>query len=131
MGNWKNFTGLKVDALDVAIAELMQEYGEVIFKAADDGIAAAAKELAALEKAASPKQSGTFSKKWRVNADKYKLIRFVGNSHTVFGKDKTPISLANIFEYSATKGKPFIKQTFNANVNKLAKIIMGKIEKEA
>lgn len=130
MGRWKSFTGLKVDQLDDAIREIMEEYGDIIFKASDEGIDAAAKELARLEKTATPKDSGEAARGWRVQAPRYKLVRFVGNSKTVQGADGE-IALMNILEYSTTRSKPFIKKTFEANIDALARIVMGRIEQDA
>lgn len=131
MAKWKNYSGLKVDRLDDAISKIMEEYGDIIFEATNEGINDAAKELAKLEKAATPKgATGDFANGWRVQAPRYKLVRFIGNDKTVPSKNGA-IALANIFEYSTTRGNPFIKRTFEANATVLAKIIMNRVKKDA
>lgn len=131
MGKWKNFSGLKADTLSDAIASVMKEYGDIIFKAADDGVDEAAKALAQAERLATPRDTGNMAKGWKVEAKKYKMVRFVGNNTTVTSKAHEDISLANIIEYSTTRGKPFIKRTYESNVDRIARIIMGRIQKDA
>lgn len=132
VGRWRNYTSVPTDSLEMAIAEILEEYGDVIYEATEEGLTKAAYEMSAALKEATPKgETKLFSKKWKVEGiGKYKLKRFIGNEHTVKGK-AAPISLANIFEYSTTRGKPFVKETFEKNASKIARIIVDEIKKEA
>lgn len=81
-----------------------------------------------LEKA-SPSRTGEFKKNWK-RTDKYKGVRYVGNS-TVASKNKEyggDIPLSNILEFSKN-GKPFIRATFEQNKDKIIDIIVDEMEK--
>ena len=62
------------------------------------------------------------------NLDKYKGVRYIGNtavgSKNEYGYE---IPLANLIEFSS-KGKPFIRQTFEENKEQIINIIKGEIE---
>lgn len=116
----RNASSIPVTGLESAIAEILRDYGDVVFEASDDGTEAAAKVLVKNLAAASPHRSGKFAKGWKTTGKKYKAMRFVGNTVTVPGKGGKEVSLTNIFEYSTTRGKPFVKQTFEESVGEMA-----------
>jgi HK97 gp10 family phage protein len=119
---------IDINKLDSAISDILKEYGDVVFTATDEALAAGEKVLIKNLKAASPKDKGDYKKAWRGTGKKYKLRRFVGNTTTVISKGKaTP--LTNILEYSTTKGKPFVKKTYESNVNEIARAIVNEIKK--
>ncbi len=132
-GRWGSYTSVPVDSLEMAIAEALEEYGDVIYQATEDGLTKGAYAMSDALKQATPRgKTKLLSKKWKVEGvDKYKLKRYIGNTKTVKGKDGEPISLVNIFEYSTLHGKPFVKETFDKNANKVAAIIVAEIKKEA
>ena len=122
---------IDIDNLEVAISEIMEEYGEVVFKATEKGIKAGEKVLINNLKAKSPKDSGGYKKAWKGKRKKYKLKRYVGNTKTVKGK-KGEIPLSNILEYSSnSKHKGLIKKTYNESVNDIARAIIDELKKEA
>ena len=59
---------------------------------------------------------------------KYKGVRYIGNS-AVGGKNNYgyEIPLSNLIEFSS-KGKPFIRRTFDENKEEIIRIIKGEIE---
>jgi len=130
VGRHGSFTSTKVGGLQSAIEDILREYGDVIYQATEEGLAAAEKTLVNNLKAATPKKTGNFSRSWKGTGKKYKMMRFVGNTTTVDGKEG-PIALANIFEYSTTRGKPFIAETFYSSVNEMAAAVVAEIKKEA
>ena len=139
VGRWANFSSVKVDGLQEAIAETLREYGDVVFQATEEGATAGAYALKDELQAATPTIKNppkgysrkNFGKHWKVIGEgKYKLMRFVGNSTVVSGKGGEPISLANIFEYSTTHGHPFIKDTFENSIDKVAAAVVAEIKKE-
>lgn len=136
MGRWTNFSGIDigVNDLESAISEILEEYGDIIYQATEEGLDAATKVLIENLKSATPKRTGKFRKGWK-RKKKYKLRRFVGNTTTVEMKRKgggiEEISLANIFEYSTTRGNPFIKRTFENSINEMAQAVVNEIKKEA
>lgn len=75
----------------------------------------------------SPVDTGEFKRSW-LRTDKYKGVRYIGNS-AVGGKNKYNynIPLSNLIEFSS-KGKPFIRRTFEENKENLIKIIKGELE---
>lgn len=128
---WKNYSGLTIGANDLedAIANILGEYGDIVFQATEKGLTAGEKVLIKNLKSNSPKLSGKFQKGWKGKGKKYKLRRFVGNSTTVQGASGE-ISLANILEYGTTKGQPFIKRTYEQSINEVAQAIVDEIKKE-
>ena len=64
----------------------------------------------------------------KARTDKYKGVRYIGSSavgsKNQYGYD---IPLTNLLEFSS-KGKPFIRRTFEENKDKLIEIIKGEIE---
>lgn len=129
MGRWSHFSGVKVSHFQEAIEEALSEYGDIVYEAMEDGLSAAEKVLIKRLKSATPKKTGKFRKGWKGTGRKYKLLRFVGNSTTVEG-ESGDIALANIFEYSTTRGNPFIKTTFLKSVDEMVDAAVAEIKKE-
>lgn len=136
MGRWTHFSGISigVENLEGAVAEMLKEYGDVVYVATEEGLDAATKVLVKNLKAATPKRTGKFAKGWKSRGKKYKLRRYVGNTTTVEGKGKggrrEEIALANIFEYSTTRGRPFIKRTYENSIDEMARAVVAEIKKE-
>ena len=128
MGRWSNFSSVKVGGFQDAVEDILREYGDVVYQATEEGLAAAEKVLVTELKAATPQKTGRFRKGWRGTGKKYKLMRFVGNSTTVKGRGGE-IALSNIFEYSTLRGKPFIKKTYENSVDKMAAACVAEIKK--
>jgi hypothetical protein len=123
---------IDVNNLDVAIAELLEEYGDVVYQATEEGLTAAEKVLIRNLKAASPKgKTKDYHKSWKSKGKKYKMRRYVGNTKTVQGKSGE-IPLSNILEYSSKsphQGK--IKRTYEESINEMAAAVVAEIKKEA
>lgn len=141
IGRWENFSSPRTnpDGLQEAIYELLREYGDVVYHATEEGVTAGAYALKDELQAATPTiknppkgySKKKFAKRWKVIGEgKYKLQRYVGNSTVVSGKDGEKISLANIFEYSTTRGHPFVKDTFENSIDKVAAAVVAEIKKE-
>lgn len=130
MGKWSDFTSVELtpDKFDRAIAEILKEFGDVVYKATEEGLDAAEDILIKNLKAATPKRTGKFAKAWKGKGRKYTLRRYVGNSTVVKGKSGD-IALANIFEYSTTRGRPFIKDTFDNSVEEMARAVVNEIKR--
>ena len=121
-----------VNNLDVAIADILREYGDVVYQATEEGLTAAEKVLINNLKASSPKSlgGGEYAKSWKGKGKKYKLRRYVGNTKTVQGKSGE-IPLSNILEYSSKsphQGK--IKRTYEESINEMAAAVVAEIKKE-
>lgn len=133
MGKWSDFTSIEItpDKFDKAIAEILKEFGDVVYKATEEGLDAAEDILIKNLKAAtpgSPPHKRNFAKNWKGKGRKYTLRRYVGNSTVVKGKSGD-IALANIFEYSTTRGKPFIKETFENSIEPMAQAVVNEIKR--
>ena len=119
-----------INNLDVAVAELLEEYGDIVYQATEEGLTAAEKVLIKNLKAASPSNSGEYKKSWKSKGKKYKMRRYVGNTKTVQGKSGE-IPLSNILEYSSKsphQGK--IKRTYEESINEMAAAMVAEIKKE-
>lgn len=119
-----------INNLDAAVAELLEEYGDIVYQATEEGLTAAEKVLIKNLKAASPSNSGEYKKSWKSKGKKYKMRRYVGNTKTVQGKSGE-IPLSNILEYSSKsphQGK--IKQTYEESINEMAAAMVAEIKKE-
>ena len=73
-------------------------------------------------------ETGEFKKSW-TRTEKYKGVRYVGNTD-VGGKNEygQNIPLANLIEFSKN-GKPFIRATFEQNKDKIIDIIVDELNK--
>lgn len=129
IGGFQMSKSIDINNLDIEISKIMEEYGDVIFKATDKAMEAGEKVLIKNLKDASPKDSGNFAKAWKGKGKKYKLKRYVGNTTMVKAKGKE-IPLSNILEYSTTRGKPFIAKTYESSVSEIARAIVNEIKKE-
>jgi hypothetical protein len=119
-----------VNNLEVAIADILREYGDVVYQATEEGLTAAEKVLINNLKANSPKDKGEYAKSWKGKGKKYKLRRYVGNTKMVPGKSGE-IPLSNILEYSSKsphQGK--IKRTYEESINEMAAAVVAEIKKE-
>lgn len=130
MGKWSSFSGIgktSVDKLQGAVEAILKDYAESIYWYTESGLSAAEKILLKKMKANTPKKTGSFRKGWKGTGRKYKMRRFVGNTTVVTGENGETISLANIFEYSLNKGRPFIKRTFENSIDEMAAAIVAEI----
>lgn len=125
---------MKVDVnnLEIAIADILRDYGDVVYQATEEGLTAAEKVLIKNLKADSPKSpgGGEYAKSWKGKGKKYKLHRYVGNTKTVPGKSGE-IPLSNILEY-ATKSphQGQIKRTYESSIDQMAAAVVAEIKKE-
>lgn len=123
---------IDVDNLEVAIASILSEYGDLVYKATEEGLTAAEKVLIKNLKASSP--VGTtkqYSKGWKSKGKKFKLKRYVGNTKSVKGKSGD-IPLSNILEYSSkSKHQGLIKRTYESSIDEMARAVVDEIKKEA
>lgn len=120
-----------IDNLDVAIADLLSGYGDLVYKATEEGLTAAEKVLIKNLKASSPKDIPEFYKKWKSKGKKFKLKRYVGNTKSVKGKSGD-IPLSNILEYSTkSKHQGLIKRTYESSFGEMAQAVVNEIKKEA
>ena len=129
---------IKPSDLQSTVESMLRDYGDKIYVATDEGLAAAEKVLIGNLKAATPvvdpkrAPKGYKDKKlrngWKSTGKKYRLVRFVGNSVTVENHGKN-VPLSNILEYSEKHGHPFIKKTFEDSVNEMASAVVATIKK--
>lgn len=122
---------ISVDNLEVAVADLLKEYGDMIYKATEEGVTAAEKVLIKNLKEASPKgKTGEYAKSWKSKGKKYKLKRYVGNTKTIIGKKGKEIPLSNVLEYNPkSKHQGLIKRTFESSIEEMAEAIVNQIKK--
>jgi HK97 gp10 family phage protein len=109
------------------LKDILNEYSRELYASKEEALDKASDfMLEALERN-SPVDTGKFQKSW-LRTDKYKGVRYIGNS-AVGGKNKYNynIPLSNLIEFSS-KGKPFIRRTFDANREKIVEIIKGELE---
>lgn len=123
---------IDIDNLEVAIGDLLKEYGDIIYKATETGLTKAEKVLINNLKKSSPRgTTKIYWKSWKGKGKKYKLKRYVGNTKTVRGKSGE-IPLSNILEYSSkSRHQGLIKRTYESSVDEMAQAIVNEIKKEA
>ncbi len=121
---------VSINNLEVAVADLLKEYGDMIYKATEEGVTAAEKVLIKNLKEASPKRTGEYAKSWKGKGKKYKLVRYVGNTKTVIGKKGNEIALSNLLEYNPkSKHQGLIKRTYENSIDEMAEAIVNVIKK--
>ena len=109
------------------LKEILNQYSNEVFEAKERGLNKASDYFVERLEDASPVRTGKLKESW-LRTDKYKGVRYVGNS-AVGSKNEYGygIPLTNLIEFSS-KGKPFIRRTFEENKDKLIEIIKGEIE---
>ena len=118
----------KIDSLADEITKALREYSDNVFSATEEGLNQAQRYLIRQLRNATPKDTGEFRKGWIGTGKKYKGIRLIGNTKTVKGKKGKEVPLSNIFEFSTTRGKPFIRKTRESAENEIVNILFKKIE---
>jgi hypothetical protein len=120
-----------VNNLEIAITDILRDYGDVVYQATEEGLTAAEKVLINNLKANSPKDKGKYAKSWKGKGKEYKLHRYVGNTKTVPGKSGE-IPLSNILEYAEkSPHQGLIKRTYESSINQMAAAVVAEIKKEA
>lgn len=129
---------IKPSDLQSTVEAMLREYGDKVYVATDEGLAAAEKVLIENLKAETPVMNpakapkGYKDKKlrngWVSTGKKYRLMRFVGNKVAIQYKGKDS-PLSSILEYSEKHGHPFIKKTFEDSVNGMAAAVVATIKK--
>lgn len=114
--------------LDLAdeLKDILNEYSQELFESKEQALDKASDFLVEKLEAASPVKTGKFKGSW-TRTTKYKGVRYIGN--TAEGSTNSygyAIPLSNLLEFSS-KGKPFIRQTFENNKEEIVKIIKGEI----
>lgn len=109
------------------LKSILDEYSNDLFEAKERGLDKASDYLVEKLEEASPVRTGELKENW-LRTDKYKGVRYVGNS-SVGSNNKYGygIPLTNLLEFSS-KGKPFIRRTFEENKDTIIEIIKGEIE---
>lgn len=109
------------------LKDILDEYSQEVFESKERGLDKASDFLMEQLEKASPVKTGEFSNSW-IRTTKYKGVRYIGN--TAVGSTNQygyQIPLSNLIEFSS-KGKPFIRRTFEENKDEIIKIIKGEIE---
>lgn len=114
------------------LKEALHNYGEDIRRVSDSGLNKAADMLVEKFSAASPDSGiaheGKLRDSWTYDP-KYHGVRYVGNtaggSKNKYGYD---IPLVNLLEFGS-KGKPFMRKTFDENKDEIIKIIIEELNK--
>ena len=109
------------------LREVLNEYANELIQEKEIALDKAGDFLLEKLKQNSPVDTGKFKDSW-LRTDKYTGVRYLGNSD-VGGKNEYGynIPLSNLIEFSS-KGKPFIRRTFDENKEEIIKIIKGELE---
>lgn len=128
---------ININSLEVALSDIMEEYGDVIFKVTNEALGAGEKALIKNLKSASPEKKNpppsyikkNYKKNWKGTGKKYKMVRYVGNTTMVPSNGKE-MPLSNILEYgSKSPHKGFIKKTYQSSESEIASAIVNEIKK--
>lgn len=114
------------------LKDALRDYGEDIRSVSDSSLNKAADMLVEKFSAASPDSGiaheGKLRDSWTYDP-KYHGVRYVGN--TALGsknKNGQYIPLVNLLEFGS-KGKPFMRKTFDENEDEIIKIIIEELNK--
>lgn len=109
------------------LKDILDTYGNELFEAKERGLDKASDYFVERLEVSSPEKTGNLKKSW-IRTDKYKAVRYVGNSAVgSTNKYGYGIPLTNLLEFGS-KGHPFIRKTFEDNKEKIIEIIKGEIE---
>lgn len=123
-------------SLEQEFKKIITEYRETAFEAVEAALDEVSLDMQKKLEAASPVGVGFphFKDSWDRKLQ-YVNVRYIGNTKKVprgAGSSAADgIPLSNILEHSNTRGRPFIKRTWNSNKNeiyrKFIRILGGKI----
>lgn len=109
------------------LKDILNEYSRELYESKEQALDKASDYMMEKLEQNSPVDTGTFKKSW-TRTTKYKGVRYIGNSavgsKNQYGYD---IPLSNLIEFSS-KGKPFIRRTFDGNREEIIRIIKGELE---
>ena len=109
------------------LKDILNEYSRELYESKEQALDKASDYMMGKLEQNSPVDTGTFQKSW-TRTTKYKGVRYIGNSavgsKNQYGYD---IPLSNLIEFSS-KGKPFIRRTFDDNREEIIRIIKGELE---
>jgi len=130
---------VKPSDLQSAVEEILKDFGDKVYVATDEGLAAAEKVLInnleaatpVMDQAKAPKgyKDKKLRKGWVGTGKKYRLLRFVGNKVAIEYKGRES-PLSSILEYSKEHGHPFIRDTFESSIEEMAAATVATIKKE-
>lgn len=109
------------------LKDILNEYSQELYASKEEALDKASDFMMEKLKQNSPVDTGKFKDSW-TRTYKYKGVRYIGNTD-VGGKNQYGynIPLSNLIEFSS-KGKPFIRRTFDENREEIIRIIKGEIE---
>ena len=109
------------------LKDILNQYSQELYESKEQALDKASDYMMEKLEQNSPVDTGKFKQSW-TRTDKYKGVRYIGNS-AVGGKNSYGynIPLSNLIEFSS-KGKPFIRRTFDENKEEIIRIIKGEIE---
>lgn len=109
------------------LKDILNEYSRELYESKEQALDKASDYMMEKLEQNSPVDTGTFKNSW-TRTTKYKGVRYIGNSavgsKNQYGYD---IPLSNLIEFSS-KGKPFIRRTFDDNREEIIRIIKGELE---
>lgn len=109
------------------LKDILNEYSRELYQSKEQALDKASDYMMEKLEQNSPVDTGTFKNSW-TRTTKYKNVRYIGNSavgsKNQYGYD---IPLSNLIEFSS-KGKPFIRRTFDDNREEIIRIIKGELE---
>lgn len=114
----------RINTLDIydEFKKLLDEQAVKITGERERALDKAAEFMQAKLEAATPVDTGETKKSW-ITKDKYTGVRYIKNTRL----NKQNIPVVNLLEFGS-KGKPFVRKTFNANKNKIIEIITGELK---
>lgn len=109
------------------LKDILNEYSRELYESREQALDKASDLMMEKLEQNSPVDTGKFKQSW-TRTDKYKGVRYIGNTD-VGGKNQYGynIPLSNLLEFSS-KGKPFIRRTFDENKEEIIRIIKGELE---
>ena len=109
------------------LKDILDEYSEELYANKEEALDAAADFLVDQLEANSPVRTGKLKESW-LRTDKYTGVRYVSNSSTGSKNEYGyGIPLTNLLEFGS-KGRPFIRKTFEQNKERIIDIIKGGLE---
>jgi len=123
---------IELGDLGKEIANILDEYGDEVYEAVEEGLDAAESTLINRLKSNSPEgKTKQYRAAWKSKGKRYKLKRYVHNTKMVQNSEKETIPLSNILEYSEdSKHQGLIKRTFDDSVESMSSAFMEAFKKK-
>lgn len=105
------------------LSSQLSKFTVTVLESRERGLDKASEYMVKQFENATPEDTGKTKASWVIEG-KYRGVRYINNTRV----NKNNIPIINLLEFGS-RGKPFVRATFNANIDQAKNILIGEITK--